>query len=272
MKNIARFLSILFILGMVSVSCDYVETSNVSADSQSAVADSKAVVGGGSLKLIVPAYWYPGNANWTALQGYATQMGWGRVWAIANPNSGPGTAKDSNYVTQINAFRAAGGKILGYVSTSYGARAVSAVNTDINNWYNFYSIDGIFFDEQATAWDSDYATWCTTVRGRQSGALVVGNAGTDYNMSTLYYDWMNVVVLWEKSYSGFLSYVPPTWIKNKGGDRSAALLCNMTSYDRSYTQRCYDQKMYYITMFHGGTWDWAWGLPSYFASLVNDIK
>jgi len=41
------------------------------------------------------------------------------------------------------------GKVLGYVDTRNGTRAINLVKADIDNWYGWYSIDGIFFDQMA---------------------------------------------------------------------------------------------------------------------------
>lgn len=255
------------------------KSSSQSTSKSSAV--SSTPVQTGSMKIIWPAYWYPGDAKWATLTAKAKDMP-GRIWAIINPNNGPGTAKDQNYVNQINTFRAAGGKIIGYVSTYYGdnvnpnpagsVRTVAAVNQDINRWYDLYAIDGIFFDEQATQWDSDYATYCTTVRSRNAGALCVGNAGTDYGLAAQYYDWMNLVVLWENNYSGFNSYWPAAWIQSKGGERNAALLCNLGSFDSSLIDHAKAAGINYICEFNGGTWDWGTTFPAYFNQFADYVK
>jgi hypothetical protein len=51
------------------------------------------------------------------------------IIAIINPNSGPDSAgPDSSYTTYMKKLTAAGVDMVGYVHTSYGARAVSDVN------------------------------------------------------------------------------------------------------------------------------------------------
>ena len=227
-----------------------------------------------SMKILWPAYWYPGNANWNTLQSAAITLGAGRVWAIANPNSGPGASQDINYVNQINAFRTAGGRILGYVSTSYGNRASADVINDINNWYNWYTIDGIFFDEQPGLWNSLYSTYCSTARGRSATALCVGNPGTDYQLSETYYNWMNVVVIWENAVTGFNTYTPPSWAPGHTNsyNGSAALLCNAPSFDSTYVDHAKAIGINYLCIFNLGTWDWGNNLPSYFSQFVNYIK
>ena len=92
--------------------------------------------------IVVPAYFYPGSL-WTSMNSAA-----GRVLlvAIMNPNSGPGAAQNPDYVAAVNAMRASGGKVIGYVSTSYATRGTNAVLTDIDRYFSWYAVDGIFLD------------------------------------------------------------------------------------------------------------------------------
>lgn len=51
---------------------------------------------------------------------------------IINPASGPGAAVDPAYASTTREMQAAGIKMLGYVSTSYGARNSSLVQEDVD--------------------------------------------------------------------------------------------------------------------------------------------
>jgi len=97
------------------------------------------------LKLLVPLYEYP-DSNWDLLIDAASQVG---IIAIINPNSGPGSSVDSSYTSYMQKFRTAGIEMVGYVHTSYGARAISDVEADISSWASFYPgyLSGIFLDE-----------------------------------------------------------------------------------------------------------------------------
>jgi hypothetical protein len=150
------------------------------------------------IELIVPAYFYPSfsGSAWTQLTTLA-QAGT-PVTAIMNPGSGSGTSQNSDYVAAIDAFRAAGGKVLGYVPTGYAGSAVNASSTcqpasgatyqasDVvacaqryDNWYN---IDGIFLDEftnttGATELDF-YRSVYASLKAIDSNWRVMGNPGT----------------------------------------------------------------------------------------------
>jgi hypothetical protein len=115
------------------------------------------------LELIVPAYFYPAFSGsfWDQLTAQA-EAGT-PITAIMNPASGPGAAANSDYTAAISAFRAAGGKVLGYVPTGYAGASVNAgascqpavgttytvsdVTACAQQYKNFYSVDGIFLDE-----------------------------------------------------------------------------------------------------------------------------
>ena len=108
------------------------------------IAPSVKMVG-----LLVPLYIYPGS-TWTTLINLKTTYPTLPILAIINPGSGPGTAKNSDYVTWIAKLQAANIIVIGYDHTSYGSRPTADVKADIDNYLAFYpSLDGIFFDEMA---------------------------------------------------------------------------------------------------------------------------
>src|SRR5688572_2010115 len=95
------------------------------------------------LGILVPAYFGPG-AQWSALNRAAERV---PLIAIMNPNNGPGAVKNNNYAGAINALKGSKGRVIGYVHTSYTKRAAEEVRRDIDRYYSFYDIDGIFIDE-----------------------------------------------------------------------------------------------------------------------------
>jgi Spherulation-specific family 4 len=115
------------------------------------------------LELIVPAYFYPSfsGSHWDQLTAQAAAGT--PITAIMNPGSGPGAAVNSDYTAAITTFRAAGGKVLGYVPTGYAGASVNAgascqpavgttytvsdVTACAQQYKNFYAVDGIFLDE-----------------------------------------------------------------------------------------------------------------------------
>jgi len=98
------------------------------------------------VKVMVPLYVYPGAA-WDAVAAGASSVS---TLAIINPNSGPASSPDSNYVTYMQKLNDAGVEMVGYVYTGYGTRDISAVQADINTYATQYPLlKGIFLDEGA---------------------------------------------------------------------------------------------------------------------------
>jgi len=96
------------------------------------------------VKVLVPLYVYPGAAWDTVAAGASSVF----TVAIINPNSGPASSPDSSYVTYMQKLHDAGVDMVGYVHTSYGARAIADVQADINTYATQYPLlKGIFLDE-----------------------------------------------------------------------------------------------------------------------------
>jgi len=126
--------------------------------------------------LIVPLYIYP---PWNTLIAVKQSYPKVPVIAVINPNSGPGPAQDPNYVTGINAMRAAGIIVVGYVNTQYGANTEAFVESQINSYHSWYTLDGIFFDNMSTS--TSTATYYTDLNTYAKGlgyTTTVGNPGT----------------------------------------------------------------------------------------------
>lgn len=145
-----------------------------------------AALGGASLanaeSLLVPAYIYPsgsGGDAWTTLATTAQKVA---TTVILNPSSGPGSAQDANYVAAIAQIHAAGGKVIGYVSSAYATRSLSAVVQDISTYLSFYSVDGFFIDEMTSDSDTTHIQYYQSVynyiKGLSSAYAVTGNPGT----------------------------------------------------------------------------------------------
>jgi hypothetical protein len=199
-------------------------------------------------KILIPAYFQPGDtSDGHGGQGWADLASSSAVGAIIfNPNSGPGDQSAvAIYRDAITAARAAGKKVIGYVSTAYTARSLTDVEADIDSYYAWYVddngspiIDGIFVDEVQMHWpDLDYAAWSadhsyytsvqSAVRAHQSAALVVVNPGTEQHASIA--DVGDVVINFESSASSFTTWSPPAWQPDLDPSRVCALVYGATS-------------------------------------------
>ncbi|HEX3792509.1 MAG TPA: spherulation-specific family 4 protein [Pseudonocardiaceae bacterium] len=199
-----------------------------------AAAHANAVPGLGQ-HIAVPAYIpLTDGVSWNQLSSGSAQLG----LVIANVASGPGGAADPGWQTVINATRAGGATVLGYVDTGYfgfaGAQTALGrtdatswlvqAEQDVNRWYAYYgaSMGGIFFDDAEnvcgpTATGQQYVTLYRElsdyVHTFHPGSVTVLNPGVA--VPECYQDAADVLVTYEGADSGYLSptgdQVPQQW-------------------------------------------------------------
>ena len=150
------------------------------------------------------------------------------ITSIMNPASGSGSAANSDYTAAVNTFRAAGGKVIGYVPTNYGARAQAGVLAEVDKYQHFYNEDGIFLDEMSNLASNlaFYQTVYSSIKAINSAYSVFGNAGT--NTLETYLTPADVLVTFENQTS-YADYVPDAWTQNYAADRFAPLLYNVAA-------------------------------------------
>ncbi|KQV47391.1 hypothetical protein ASC95_24830 [Pelomonas sp. Root1217] len=169
-----------------------------------------------AIEIIVPAYFYP---SWMPSQNEWHQLSWAaqqgvQVTAIMNPGNGPGTASNSDYVASVNEFRAAGGKVIGYVYTCYGVnhctsevpptRSTGEVLADAQKYAGWYGVDGVFLDEMATQSSAlpFYQTVSNGLRAAHPDWQIVGNPGVTPTAG--YTVLANTLMSFEGSYTDFI--------------------------------------------------------------------
>jgi Spherulation-specific family 4 len=172
------------------------------------------------LEIVVPAYFYPsGGSDWNDLNDAVDKV---PITAIMNPGSGPGSSVDSNYVSAVNSFRAAGGRVIGYVYTSYTSRLLSQVLSDVDKYDMWYNIDGIFVDEMSNTGPAErldyYRDVYNHVKGIDPNWEVMGNPGTTTLEQYLTWPTADRLMVFENVGSAYPGYVPSSW--NFDYDRS----------------------------------------------------
>ena len=175
----------------------------------------------GEVHLLVPAYFGPAE-GWAAM---CSEMPAGST-AIVNPESGPGSAKQSSYSSAITGCNSDGQKVIGYVYTEEGHRSISTVEAQIADYYSWYPVGGIFLDGMAEAPDTSYyATLESFIHAK--GGIVVGNPGdtasTDWQLGVV-----DQVVVFEGSASEFAHYEPATWVTAAAPSRIAIIVYSAT--------------------------------------------
>lgn len=164
--------------------------------------------------ILVPAYFGPTGRFWDELNFAAMRV---PLVAIMNPNNGPGTTQSSDYVAAVNGLRTAGGRVIGYVYTSYAARDTNTVKADIDRYFSFYSVDGIFLDEMTNDGNANhlnyYAALYQYIQQQGTNLLVVGNPGINTLEIYLTRPTANVLVTFEAD-TGYPALVVDRWVTN----------------------------------------------------------
>jgi hypothetical protein len=186
-----------------------------------------------TLRIMVPAYFYPSRAGMTAWKELLASANETPIVAIVNPGSGPGRRVDANYEEVMRLARSSKATLIGYVTLSYAKRPAAEVKAEIDSWARFYpGIQGIFFDEQPSS--AEQTAFCQECFAHAAAkidkALIVSNPGTRCAREYAELPQKPVLVLYERG-TGFDKYEPPEWTKDYDADRFSVLLYNVKSKD-----------------------------------------
>ncbi|SFU39366.1 Spherulation-specific family 4 [Paenacidovorax caeni] len=186
------------------------------------------------LEVLVPAYFSPGkNSPWDTLISGAKSYPDVRITAILNPNDGIFTKEDTKFTEAITAFKAQGGKVIGYVSTAFGngKRSVADVKANIDAYRTYYpTIDGIFLDEMASSANrlDFYRDIYSYIKGLDATLHVVGNPGTF--PSAAYAGVANALVTFEDKEEDYRGIDPQqlgnTWVYDRANSAQVMLAHN----------------------------------------------
>jgi spherulation-specific family 4 protein len=186
---------------------------------------------GSTLEAVVPAYFYPSGIGLTYWNQMTTAAATIPITAILNPASGPGATSDPNYASAVDALRAAGGKVMGYVHTSYGTRSSATVLAEVNSYASFYNLDGIFVDEMDNTLGSlsYYTGLYSSIKTAHPTWSVFGNPGTTTLEPYLTGPAADVLTVFEGDGVNYPTYTPSSW--NFSYDRShfAHLIYNVST-------------------------------------------
>src|SRR5437773_10500514 len=217
--------------------------------------------------IVMPLYTYPTDGSWAAsLQAKKAHPNV-PIIAIINPSDGPGGASDSNYVQGVKNFQAAGIIVIGYVATGYASHVMSDLDAQISRYKNWYSVNGIFFDEMANNQGNEnyYSTLNTYVKSLGM-TYTMGNPGTTTLKS--YVGTLDSIIIYESAGTPSLSYPAsatfyPSYSKSNFGFLAYSVPSLDTSFEPSTST--YVQWMYITNDGLSNPWD---TLPSYFMNEV----
>jgi hypothetical protein len=229
-----------------------------------------------ALGFLVPAYFDPdsSSAAWASLNQAALRV---PLIAIANPNNGPTASRIASYSKAIAALRAAGGKVIGYVYSGYGQRPLGQIETDVDRYDAFYTLDGIFVDEMTN--DSDiahlafYQTLFQYILSKRSTYIVIGNPGTTTLKAYLTRPVVTGLVTFENG-SGYDQYVPDAWTQTNSPNVFTHLCYSVPSpmTMTNYVQLAVKRNAGYVYVTDDGgnnPWD---TLASYWTNEVNLVE
>src|SRR5438094_120452 len=217
--------------------------------------------------VVIPLYTYPTDGSWAAsLQAKKAHPNV-PIIAVINPSDGPGGSSDSNYVQGVKNFQAAGIIVIGYVATGYASHGMSDLDAQISRYKNWYSVNGIFFDEMANNQGNEnyYSTLNTYVKSLGM-TYTMGNPGTTTLKS--YVGTLDSIIIYESAGTPSLSYPAsatfyPSYSKSNFGFLAYSVPSLDTSFETSTST--YVQWMYITNDGLSNPWD---TLPSYFMNEV----
>jgi len=224
-----------------------------------------------AIKLLVPLYSYP-DSSWDTVASGASSVG---TVAIINPDSGPGSGPDSTYNTYMTKLHAAGVEMIGYVHTSYGARAIADVKADIDAYASqFPLVVGIFIDE-ASASSSEVSYYSEVY------SYIMSFPGWKYDVlnpgavpSSGYTAVATQIVSYESTTSGFSSSENPSFASCSNKNMFAMITYSGTSSTMQTAISAAKTKGYYGWVYvTDGTasGDTYGSLPSFYSTMVSYI-
>ncbi|GKT21469.1 spherulation-specific family 4 protein [Acidovorax sp. SUPP3334] len=242
-----------------------------------------------ALEVLVPAYFHPASSQgWALLASGAAANPAVSVTAILNPDNGVFTTAETSYVSAVNAFVSAGGKVVGYVYTGYGtgSRSLASIKANIDNYIALFgrgAISGIFLDEMAseTTRLDFYREIYSYIKAKDASLRVIGNPGMV--PAAGYAAVADVLVTFEGRNVTYASYDPRTtpWLYTLANSRQSSLVHNtatcadMQRAVQSAASNRYNAGPIYMTNLEydpvadvGNPWD---ALPSYWTGLLQTV-
>jgi Spherulation-specific family 4 len=228
---------------------------------------SSAVVSAPSTGIMIPLYTYPGS-TWTNVVAVEKANPGVPIVAIINPNSGPGASMDSNYVAGILSLQSAGVVVLGYVPTGYASRSLSEVESMVNDYKNWYPVNGIFFDEMSNVAGHEGFYSTLNAYAKSLGfAYTVGNPGSDTLAS--YIGTVDTIVIYENQGLPSLSSLEG-WHSQYAKGNFAMMAYGVPSVDQSYPSTV-SPHVGYIYITNAGLPNPYGALPPYLAAVASAL-
>jgi hypothetical protein len=219
--------------------------------------------------IIVPLYTNPTDPSWSALIQAKEAYPNVPVIAIVNPDSGPGSSQDPNFVSGIASLKAAGITVVGYVPTGSATVSLSTVDASVSAYKSWYNVNGIFFDEMSDSQgEAGYYSSASQYADSVGLSLTIGNPGAA--VPSDYVGTVNIIVVYENP--GYPS--TSTIASSTMGDPTSNFA--MMAYDVSLPTQSYiqdlSQYLGYVYFTDGQAPNPYSGAPSYLGSLMESLS
>lgn len=172
--------------------------------------------GGGTQcqQVVVPAFFDPWT-HWDQAIKSAPATG----IMILNPMSGPDLKYNQDWANITLEAQQANVRVIGYVITDRGTRDPAKVRDEINKYFNWYGVDGIFLDNAASQEKTIpyYRDIANYIRATDKEALVALNPG--WTPDQRYMDFIDMVMTFEYDYQTYKAQEFPAWTLNYPADR-----------------------------------------------------
>jgi hypothetical protein len=228
------------------------------------------------LGIMVPAYFYPSAGGyWNELNAAATRV---PLVVIMNPDSGPGKSRDKTYVSALAKLHRAGGKITGYIHTSYGARPLAEVEKEIDLYLSFYRLDGFFIDEmtndQSPGHLDYYAAIYKYIKAKGAKYTVTGNPGCNTTEDYITKPTDDSFMIFEDNSTNYVSFAPSNWVVRYSAQQFVHLPYNVTAPATmtNYVQLAVSRNAGWICITDNNLPDPYKGLPTYWKNEVDLVQ
>jgi len=203
------------------------------------------------------------------------------ITAIMNVNNGPGDGVNSDYLAVVNAYKAKGGRLLGYIYSCYGrdlcvvpeeTRNVSQMVSDALRYDALYGpLHGIFVDELSDRLEEYdfYRNFTTEVRRVKPDWILMANPGIP--CPEQYLDLFNILLTREGGPNAVIN--APTWAMNYSPTRQSYLYYGVRTESamRTKVREARSRNVGYIYVTDDvlpNPWD---KLPGYIEQLVSAL-
>lgn len=175
------------------------------------IANFEKVISTFTQKIAIPSYFYPGGSSLSYWQKIINSTGSVGL-VVVNPSDGPGNNKDLNYSNIVSSLQSVGIKVVGYVYTNWGGRDINIVKSEVDKHFQWYNLDGIFFDEASDLLEkvTYYQQLYNYVKQTYgTDKIVIINPGI--NTLEEYINTADIIVNFEDEYTKYINWQPSGW-------------------------------------------------------------